>query len=113
MSESTHTSGPWVWGNCLEEVIPGAVDCCELVAYGPPDRNGSCPIDTVLELADDFSISRSNACLIYAAPELLAALRRVLTVGNKPDLSAKENRDALDEAIADGWRVISKAEGRS
>lgn len=72
--------------------------------------------------ADDFSICHvgerdgdendANARLMAAAPELLTTLRRVLTAGNKPDLSVKENRDALDAAISDGWSAIKKAEAK-
>ncbi len=46
-----------------------------------------------------------------AAPDLLACLRRVLTVGNNPDLSVAKNRDQFDTAIADAWVAIAKAEG--
>lgn len=70
-----HTPGPWTWGNYCEEVAPGAEDCCELVAYGTPDKNGTMPIMDVLHLADDCSITEGNGRLIAAAPELLAALK--------------------------------------
>jgi len=87
---SKHTPGPWVWGNYCEEVAPGSEDCCELVAYGLPDKNGSQPIIDVLNLADDFSITEANARLIAAAPDLLDALGLALAfIGDEPHITER------------------------
>lgn len=105
---SKHTPGPWAWGNYCEEVSPGAQDCCELVAYGPPDINDSRPIFDILHLADDCSISEANARLIAAAPEMLEALRDALRCCYEADIGGERDPDSwMGKAAA----AIAKAEG--
>lgn len=105
---SKATPGPWVAGPpatgldpCVERYIhAGGELVARAVAGYLPNRR----------LAGDLE---ANARLIAASPDLLAALRRVLTVGNRSDFSIKQNRDDFDAAIRDGWRAIAKAEGES
>jgi hypothetical protein len=84
--------------------------------------------DAVADAADMVSLKRSaegakgvvtevrrlniDEALTAAAPDLLSALRRILTAGNRGDMSWKENRDEFDAAITAGWNAIAKAEGR-
>lgn len=93
----THTPGPW------------AYDCDSKEIFSSIEEHGSGWIARVKgndsegrELSAEMQAA--NASLIAAAPELLAALKRLVEYCN--------NHSDYD-AISDADRVIHKAEGRS
>ena len=112
-----HTPGPWVWGNYCEEVSPDDPEACELVAYGEDDGKGNRPIIDILSLHDDCKIDPANARLIAVAPELLEALKALLTVMDDGPCPRKLEealtwRDNDEKARAMAVAAIAKAEGR-
>lgn len=101
--KTKHTPGPWSvhWGQ-------GTHQLDELRIYGPKPKPNQKPIALVSTIGPDFS--HADADLIAAAPEMLAALKLLLSrmeTGsgeNAIHLSA-ETYDAIAEAIV-------KAQGR-
>lgn len=97
-----HTTGPWHnSGGCVRDEHDRDVAVVQRKREWEPGA-GDIPEREIQEIGD----------LIAAAPDLLKALRDVLTSGAAIDLSYKENRDTFDAAIRDGWDAIAKSEGR-
>jgi hypothetical protein len=106
-SQSDHTPGPWEYvpstehhGPYVESSVGGTICDCYVMSNpsAPSVRNGgdSKPISFFHEMADP------NARLIAAAPEMLEALRAVVSVADRKTIE-------FDKAHA----AIAKAEGRS
>jgi hypothetical protein len=83
MAQSKHAPGPWF--------------VSETLAVGPAGQIIAC-------VRTDHSQAQANARLIAAAPELLAALKRIRG-------SAKRNVVNPDEIFFVADRAIAKAEG--
>lgn len=120
MSETKHTPGPWAWSDCMEEVIPGEGALMELVAYGPQEGDYQ-SITTLFRLGDRYEQSPSpeNARLIAAAPDLLAALRKLANESQGflamaiREAHGNKNIQVLSLRIKESFDAIDKAEGRS
>jgi len=102
----THTKGPWK----VLENARGNGKICVTTANGAPVHAVLCEID-VKSVATDDATRLANARLIAAAPDLLAALSRI--VGDHADLGeidlSTDERAALDQ----GREAIRKAEGNA
>lgn len=87
----SHTSGPWkaVTAGSVREVI---------------SRDGRLIADVVM---DDASIGWANSALIAAAPELLAALKKLQTAVVQRDLWHGQ-----EEELSAAMHAIARAEGR-
>jgi len=71
MNESKHTPGPWHYRHRFH---PGDREHDQIDAYAVTARLGEITIaETLYSCADD----EANACLIAAAPDLLAACQKV------------------------------------
>lgn len=97
-----HTPGPWTVGGdsgnaWIQPLDPAASCICDLVVSGF-DRD-TC--ETFMTAIDE-----ANANLIAAAPDLLAALKELLTFAPSP---WSEQRHAIERSEA----AIAKAEGRA
>jgi hypothetical protein len=92
--EAKHTQGPWSRSN------PRG-----LTINGPPDRTGW--VLTVAHVADrpDEKQALADACLIAAAPDLLAALEDIVQASDAND------GDSLMHAIQAAQTIIAKAKG--
>ena len=94
-----HTPGPWA--------IERRGRVAQIVSMAPQIEGGDCTVATVYEMQVD------NACLIAAAPELLAALRNLVDVLEaNPVLFFGMEDTCIDEWHA-GIAAIAKAEGRA
>lgn len=95
MSETKHTPGPWfAHGRYIgTKNHKSAIGECR-------DVNGN--------WSDDVK-SSGNAHLIAAAPDLLAALKKMLPEANRIDQHLRPTFETCEEARA----AIAKAEGRS
>jgi len=106
MQTHTHTQGPWK----VLENARGNGRICVTTANGAPVHAVICEID-VKSVGTDYLIRLANANLIAAAPDLLAALSRI--VGDHADLGeidlSTDERAALDQ----GREAIRKAEGKT
>jgi len=106
MKTHTHTQGPWK----VLENARGNGRICVTTANGAPVQAVICEID-VKSVGTDYLIRLANANLIAAAPDLLAALSRI--IGGHADLGeidlSTDERAALDE----GRAAIRKAEGNA
>lgn len=89
----SHTPGPWV-----AEMEHGCKD------IGPFVRGLIYSVCVTVGIGEDAD--RANARLIAAAPDLLAALRRILSVPKRADGDTTE----WDTACAKGWAAIAKVE---
>lgn len=102
----THTKGPWK----VLENARGNGKICVTTANGAPVHAVICEI-VVKSVGTDYLIRLANANLIAAAPDLLAALSRI--VGDHADLGeidlSTDERAALDQ----GREAIRKAEGNA
>lgn len=107
-SKPKHTPGPWKVENHTEHTGPYASQRLEIWSN---NRH----IGQVNEHVDDLSIDEANAALIAAAPEMLAALERILIeipyVNGKVDKTMKvtHSQIALDAINA----AIQKAKGET
>jgi hypothetical protein len=99
-AKPAHTPGPWR--------IEGQFDAEVSIEIRSATDVTICELEPFIENWEVEDIA--NARLIAAAPELLQNLRRVLTAGDRLDMSVKENRDRFDEAIRDAWKAVTKAE---
>lgn len=102
-----HTPGPWRQGiNFPSRIIAGDGDNSRIVA-------GTClPVDE----DSPNEIELANACLIAAAPDLLAALKRTYsTLGDAAirGTRAKPTVEELNGIMDDLRAAIAKAEGSS
>jgi hypothetical protein len=93
-SESSHTPGPWI--AYPETVKVGRNPVCNRIAVLALDEDGPC---------GHVDFSDANANLICAAPDLLAAARKAVSL----ILSYSDSGNILDELE----KAIAKAEGRS
>ena len=94
---TTHTQGAWVYGDWVNAKV-GAIDDCKWVEiWAPNGHDNGLPF-----IACKHHDQLANARLIAAAPELLAALRK-LTDEAWPYLTAVQREEAT--------AVIAKAEG--
>jgi hypothetical protein len=100
--EAKHTQGPWSRSN------PRG-----LTINGPPDRTGW--VLTVAHVADrpDEKQALADACLIAAAPDLLAALEDIVQVALEDIVQASDanDGDSLMHAIQAAQTIIAKAKG--
>src|SRR5574343_74706 len=90
-----HTKGPW-------EIREGNDE----LWIGPEGQ------DAVAVISKQISDASANARLVAAAPELLAALKRLVVAAEMPD-DGIAARIAKAEAEAKARAAIAKAEGRS
>lgn len=95
-----HTPGPWL---CYAQTRGFAVESFDSNGHNP----GICDVNGADERkAEGREINYANARLIAAAPELLAALERVLEC-HRLKISLDTNAAALEQARA----AIAKAKG--
>lgn len=107
MAETTSTPGPWR----IEPAVPGEASGTHVFAANPGGSAGD-----FVTIAD-FVDNEANARLIAAAPELLAALKTLLSV--LPDNWGDAIKDGvlpafhlLAEDMDSALAAIAKAEGR-
>jgi hypothetical protein len=103
MSESKHTPGPWTvdWSDDGPLIYTGDL----LIA----SVSGSTEHIEVPGL--DEQTTEANASLMAAAPDLLAALERVLEHGEPLNLYHERSEDA--EVVNQARAAIAKAKGQS
>lgn len=100
--ETTHTPGPWTSGTSNYRK-----------AIFAPDSRGAIPIAYVGNNGQDHEVEISNAKLIAAAPELLAALRGIVTQCQPPALQAEGiRRTPTQQQIDSALAALAKAEGK-
>ena len=107
MSTQAHTPGPWT----VEEY--GDPDAPALVIHSD-HANRVCFMATAGNFSKPAEIE-TNARLIAAAPEMLAAGKKLAAFASNihPTAPSVKSMNLLNDAI-DAWdRVASKAEGRS
>jgi len=92
---SAHTLGPWIAADVFVNNSPNRL-ILRQAKYGG---------DVVADLGDTEHANMANARLIAAAPELLAALRDIVTA------SSANCGDSLANAIQTGRAAIAKAGG--
>ena len=111
MSEAKHTPGPWSVPHFAQDEV--GCDCAYVLCDGV--MGAVCTI-TVSKEGDDPPIeqAKANARLIAAAPDLLAALKRVENSWRDKYTGPEDPRAMARFSI---WRemlaAIAKAEGRS
>lgn len=88
MSETKHTPGPWL------------IDENGMIYHRPDPLTKYC-------IAEMESGLEANASLIAAAPDLLAALKKMLPEANRIDQHLRPTFETCEEARA----AIAKAEG--
>ena len=120
-TETQHTPGPWgVSGRTVRacrtdatarEWLRSAPVAC---AYSEDDNDGEWPTDhddDVLEFPTN-EVAYANARLIAAAPDLLAALRELVTLWDSPEpFTGADALQAIGEATERARAAIRKAEG--
>lgn len=89
------TPGPWVADGAYVKAI--------VTEYGSYTVAGCTDTDI-----GSLAVREANACLIAAAPDLLAALKAAL-----PSLRGNQNRPSIKAAYDLAFAAIAKAEGRS
>lgn len=114
----SYTKGPWEYVPSNEHHGPyvangwGAGDICDCYTMTNPAawsvRNGgdSKPVNHQHEEAD------ANAMLISAAPDLLEALKAVMSVLKNEAPGTPINNKKYDQIGIDAYSAIAKAEGR-
>lgn len=93
MSESKHTPGPWVakeWDECQTAIHPDKTG------------DGRQPLIAIISVGPGRPDGEANSRLIAAAPDMLAALRELVRVGDRKTVEWDRARAA-----------IAKAEGKS
>jgi hypothetical protein len=100
----THTPGPWY---AYRADYQGRPDEAPIFVVGPSEFHTVAKVRAGNTDDDLPKQTEANALLIAAAPELLAALKAVLTVWH--DATATRHDDAAAEAAA--LAAIAKAEG--
>lgn len=81
MTDSKHTKGPW---------HVSAVD--ETLVLGPDNRAVATTFQDEGDYKDKCDRRYADACVIAAAPELLAALKAMICWGEEPDAESKSVR---------------------
>lgn len=104
MGETRHTPGPWEVGTATANFPTQIGDQYLSVGNESLDR-GICRVSPLTTIDDQ---DEANASLIAAAPELLAALEGLISIG-KRDLSNPKYDGYFEAARA----AIAKAEGRA
>lgn len=94
-----HTPGPWA-------VRPNGANSSP---FGIEDAEQNHIASAIFEMTNGIEGARANARLIAAAPDMLAALKRLWELGQEP--YPEVERETAD-ALADARNAIAKAEGR-
>lgn len=96
-----HSPGPWRVV-ATGHTAPGYDVCDRIISDKWTDRTAS------------DGLSDADAALVAAAPDLLAALKEIVSALNtaRMIMDSKEARDLAGEMVAKGRAAISKAEGR-
>jgi hypothetical protein len=103
MADLKHTPKPW-HVNVVDETLVVDSD----------NRPVATTFQDESDYADECDRRYADACLIAAAPELLDALKKMITWGLEPDSDSKSPREGqLVEAWAKARAAIAKAEGRT
>lgn len=112
VSEPTkHTPGPWLY---TKGSIYDANDVLIALPVGPPGIAEACQRNDWTEYDRIFAIEVANACLIAAAPDMLAALQDMLFHFGNPKRDEWLNDAAFKQAKAADARAraaIAKAVG--
>ena len=125
-AKPSHTPGPWtVEPSDIGDPSVGQAPTPPVVFVSVPNDDRFRRIDiavvgsTIYDNSEDgYSKSwgdpDANACLIAAAPELLAGLKAFVSFGDYAHnhIEDDEARAVLVEALADAKALIAKAEGR-
>jgi hypothetical protein len=96
----THTPGPWK--------VFTSTDGQKLIGVGATNGQGITDSDFGIWSWDDPE-GKANALLIAAAPDLLAALKRLLAGSYKNDA----HKQPCGCPVCESYSVVAKAEGRS
>jgi len=100
--ECKHTPGPWMVDDCDSGVIvckDGDIAVCSI---------GCIPKKDFSDDIECYEITRANARLIAAAPDLLEALKGLVNIATHPQATKDQIRQIAKEARA----TIAKAKGR-
>ena len=103
MSQSNHTPGPWTvdWSDDGPLIYTGDLMIASV--------SGS--TEHIKVRGIDEQTTEANASLIAAAPDLLEALERLLTHGERGNLYYERGEDA--EVVNQARAAIAKAKGHS
>jgi hypothetical protein len=112
---ASHTPGPWRWMN--DDTLVADYSRRNVVMTG--GRNGTLQTCAANGRLRQLRADEPNACLIAAAPDLLAALRELVAEVERRGLSLPENISPASLAslapfdpIPNAKAAIAKAEGR-
>lgn len=119
MTNSKHTPGPWTADNGDGEYYGVFDETGNPVAYlveprGPGYR--MLPYDGVDKARDDYTLDHehaANARLMAASPDLLAALRALITMAESEEIPNDEYEAVFDTVKAMARAAITKADGAS
>lgn len=101
MTNQKHTPGPWTKTNRGGDVRADGEIVAQVGMFVRPNRS----------MAEDVEEGDANANLIASAPDLLAALRALITMAESEEIPNDEY-EAVFDTVKDQARVaIAKAEG--